>query len=382
MNDFLYEVEENNFIFPDYKNSNLSIIKDIASRKKSTGKKKKKIFMLVDGLGYNLLSKTLTERKIDFIKNYKIEKISTVFPSTTVVALTSIETGLTPSEHGMVGWRIYSKELGTVVAPYKDSPALYEKNKFNRVNVQNIIPKPKLLVKMAEDRNVMILLERTIENSPFNRSSNITIDRYIMQSDMILNLKNEVIKDKYDFIYVYYSLIDSIEHKYGPISDASINATALLLNELENVLLPALEESDYNLIITADHGQTNVNKWLTIGNKSKIMNYLSDPPWGDARIMFANVPPKYENDFKEYVAKKYSKYIILKDSDEVISTGIFGKSKIDEKIRYRFGTHILIAKNNIALEYSYPNINQSNKKPIGIHSGLLENEMSVPLVVI
>jgi len=382
MNDFINKTKENNFILPNYKNSNLSIIKDIANREKRVGEKKKKIFMLIDGLGYNLLSKTLSERKIDFIKNYKIEKISTVFPSTTTVALTSIETGLTPSEHGIVGWHVYSKELGSVVAPYRDSLAINENLKFDQLGVRNIIPAPKLLLKIAENRNLMLLFDRSVEKPPCNGGNKIKIDRYTMQSDMLIKLKNEIIKDEYDFIYIYYSLIDSIEHKYGPLSEASINATALLLNELKNILLPTLEKSDYNLIITADHGHTKVNKWLIIDNKSKIMNYLYGPPWGDARIMFMNVIPKYENDLKKYIAEKYSKYTILEDSDEVISTGIFGKNKVNEKIRYRFGTHILLAKNNVALEYSYPNINQSNKKPTGIHSGLSEDEMRVPLIII
>jgi len=382
MNDFLDEARENNFIFPDYKNSNLSIIKDMANRGKRTGGKKKKIFMLVDGLGYNLLSKTLSERKLEFINNWKIEKITTVFPSTTTVALTSIETGLTPSEHGIVGWHVYSKELGAVVAPYRDSLALNENFKFDQLGIRNIIPKPNLLLKIAENRNLMLLFDRSVEKPPCNGDNKIKIDKYTMQSDMLIKLKNEVIKDEYDFIYVYYSLIDSIEHKYGPLSDASINATALLLNELKNILLPTLEKSDYNLIITADHGHTKVNKWLIIDSKSKIMNYLYGPPWGDARIMFMNVVPKYENDLKKYIAENYSKYAMLEYSDEVIRTGIFGKNKVNEKIRYRFGTHILLAKNNVALEYVYPNINQNNKRPIGIHSGLSEDEMRVPLIII
>jgi len=382
MNDFLDEVRENNFIFPDYKNSNLSIIKDMVNRGKRTGGKKKKIFMLVDGLGYNLLSKTLNKRKIEFIKNYKNEKISTVFPSTTTVALTSIETGLTPSEHGIVGWHVYSKELGAVVAPYRDSLALNENIKFDQLDIRNIIPKPNLLLKIAENRNLMLLFDRSVEKPPCSDDNKIKIDKYTMQSDMLIKLKNEVIKDEYDFIYVYYSLIDSIEHKYGPLSEASINATALLLNELKNILLPTLEKSDYNLIITADHGHTKVNKWLIIDGKSKIMNYLYGPPWGDARIMFMNVIPKYENDLKKYIAENYSKYAMLEYSDEVISAGIFGKNKVNEKIRYRFGMHILLAKNNVALEYVYPNINQNNKRPIGIHSGLSEDEIRVPLIII
>jgi len=149
------------------------------------------------------------------------------------------------------------------------------------------------------------------------------------------------------------------------------------------VLLPALEKSDYNLVITADHGQTTVKNWIKMDSKSEIMNYLSGPPWGDARIMFLNVAPGQESAIEKYVAERYSKYSILEESDTLINTGIFGKKKVDERIRYRFGTHILIAKDHVAFNYEYPkNVPSNDVNSIGLHSGLSSEEMEVPLIVV
>jgi len=384
MNSFLNVAKENNFVLPDYKNSNLSIIKDIANRKGSrTGKKEKKIFLLVDGLGYDLANLLAEEGGVDFLKSYSFEKISTLYPSTTGAVLPSLETGLTPSEHGMVGWYVYSKEIGTVVAPYRDIPAFSRDCRLSKAGIPSMIPQPELLFRMTKDRNVMLLFDEMINNPPGDGNSTLALKRYAIQSDMAIKLRDEVKNGKYDFIYAYYESVDHMEHKYGPRSEVAINGATLLLNEIEKVLLPALDKSDYNLVITADHGQTTVKNWIKMDSKSKIMNYLSGPPWGDARIMFLNVASGHENDITNYVAEKYSKYAILEESDNVISTGIFGKKKVDERIRYRFGTHMLIAKDHVAFNYEYPkNVPSNDVNSIGIHSGLSREEMEVPLIVV
>ena len=83
---FIAEFDKNNFIFPDYKNSNLSVIREIVNqnKEKRLGKKEKNIFLLIDGLGYNLVKKVFGDE--DIKEKYgamTFDRISTVFPSTT-----------------------------------------------------------------------------------------------------------------------------------------------------------------------------------------------------------------------------------------------------------------------------------------------------------
>lgn len=384
MNSFLSAAKENNFVLPDYKNSNLSIIKDMANMRGSrTGKKEKKIFLLVDGLGYNLVKRVAEEGSVEFLKSYKFEKISTIYPSTTAAAFISIETGLTPSEHGVVGWNIYSKELGTIIAPFDDSPSFSNLVKLSKANIPDMLPQPKLFSVIANNRNFMILFDELL-NIPLGNGINaFPLERYVMQSGMALKLREEVNKGRYDFIYAYYPWIDHIEHVYGHNSEIATNGTVLLLKEIEKVLLPVLEKSNYNLVITADHGHTIIKNWLKMDSKSKIMRYITSPPWGDTRIMFFNVIPGQEEALEKHVAEKYSEFAILEESDNVISTGIFGKKKVDERIRYRFGTHILMAKANAAFSYIYPQNTQTNNVDfVGTHSGLSKEEMEIPLIVL
>src|SRR5882672_7040140 len=62
------------------------------------------VLLVLDGLGWD----QLTERadKAPTLSGLRGGPICSVVPSTTATALTSIATGLTPGQHGVVGYRI------------------------------------------------------------------------------------------------------------------------------------------------------------------------------------------------------------------------------------------------------------------------------------
>ncbi|HRE03150.1 MAG TPA: alkaline phosphatase family protein, partial [Ilumatobacteraceae bacterium] len=64
----------------------------------------RRVLLVVDGLGWD----QLTERwaLAPTLASMEATTITTVAPSTTATALTSITTGLTPGEHGLIGYRI------------------------------------------------------------------------------------------------------------------------------------------------------------------------------------------------------------------------------------------------------------------------------------
>jgi hypothetical protein len=74
------------------------------------------VLFLLDGLGYNEWRK---QKETGFVgalsRRGNVRPITTVFPSTTAAALTTISTGLTPQEHGLPEWYVYMKEIGEVI---------------------------------------------------------------------------------------------------------------------------------------------------------------------------------------------------------------------------------------------------------------------------
>ena len=375
------EFRKNNFIFPDFKNSNLAVLKEALYGKGTrTGNKKKKIFLVLDGFGYNLLSELLLNQNgEDFLKNAKIERLTTLFPSTTTTILTSFETGVTPAEHGIIGWNVFVKEIGSIIMPYRDAQTVSKEFVLSKIGFPGIIPKPDLFIKVSGKKRLLFMHDESIKYKLDGIVNSGDVD-HASFSDMFVKLRKTIKEARYDFVYVYCGLVDHMEHLYGKGSEEVRQQVLSFFTEFERILLRDLIASDYNLIITADHGQIEIDKRINIDSKSEIMDYLVNPPWGDARVAYLNVIPGKEKSFKRFFEKKYGNLAILAESDTVIKTGIFGKLKVNEQIRSRFGSHIIIMTGRNIIKYKYPVLKIEELKA-GTHSGLSEDEMYIPLIV-
>jgi hypothetical protein len=62
------------------------------------------VLLVLDGLGWHQLREH--QQHAPTLSSMQGKSITSVAPTTTVTALTSIATGLTPGEHGMMGYRI------------------------------------------------------------------------------------------------------------------------------------------------------------------------------------------------------------------------------------------------------------------------------------
>ena len=77
------------------------------------------VVMLFDGMGTAILKKH--EEQSPFLCSHIRGVLSLVFPPTTVAATTSIETGLTPLEHGWLGWTLYFDEIDKNVCVFPNT---------------------------------------------------------------------------------------------------------------------------------------------------------------------------------------------------------------------------------------------------------------------
>lgn len=62
------------------------------------------VVLLVDGLGWNQFQ--MHTALMPMLSSFDGGHITTIAPSTTATALTSLVTGLAPGEHGLIGYRI------------------------------------------------------------------------------------------------------------------------------------------------------------------------------------------------------------------------------------------------------------------------------------
>ena len=67
------------------------------------------VVLLIDGMGSRLLETKL--EKDSFLRTHQLKEVTTVYPSTTSAATTSVLSGKSPAENGWIGWHQYFKEL-------------------------------------------------------------------------------------------------------------------------------------------------------------------------------------------------------------------------------------------------------------------------------
>ncbi len=373
------ELERIGYVLPDYRNSNLSAIKGAVERSR---KGEKQVFILADGLGYNLIERILRGKESRrLLQGARVRRASSLVPSSTLTVLTSMETGQTPAEHGLVGWNVYAKEHGMILMPYRDAAQISRDFVLSRAHISNVFARPRLLMRAAAKRRLAYLYPEFINKETIGALENCDSIQYTGLPAMLLKIKELVGKGAHGFIYAYYPDLDSVQHIYGPGSEAALRSAMLFLRELNEVLLPRLEGSGYHLTITADHGLTAITRVVEISGKSGIMRYLIAPPWGDSRMMYVNVQHGMEGALREHVRKRYARDAALFDTEELIRSGIFGKKRVAESIKYRFGTHVLLARPHVKLYYEYPYTRPAKRfRMLGSHSGMSAEEMAVPVV--
>ena len=93
----------------DYKHSTLDYIDKLLEQKSPENV----VVILFDGMGSRILDRVLDNDS--FLIQNKYKDITSVFPTTTTAATTSVLTGLDPVEHGWLGWDMYIKPIDKTI---------------------------------------------------------------------------------------------------------------------------------------------------------------------------------------------------------------------------------------------------------------------------
>jgi Type I phosphodiesterase / nucleotide pyrophosphatase len=218
---------------------------------------KQVVVFVVDGLGWEQLQ----ERRhvAPTIAAMVGGPITTVAPTTTSTALTSITTGLTPGEHGLIGYRIdVGGDVLNVLRWNTDGSGQHvggqQHGDARRVH------EPARLQPFAPfmGEAVPVVSKAELEKSAFStahlRGSKPVGWRVASSLPVIVG---QQLRAGERFVYAYYDGIDKVAHErgFGPFYDAELAAADRLVAEVIAAL-----PSGAALIVTADHGQVHVGE--------------------------------------------------------------------------------------------------------------------------
>ena len=391
MPSIISELEEAGFKIPDFRNSNLSLMKEFADghgRHLKSGKKR--AILVIDGLGYDTLEKAAkSDGKLsDFIERNTLEKASTIFPSFTPSVIISLNSGKHVSEHGIIG-DFFSKDYGTMINPFRLSWMPSEEEIKGLAPM--LMPRPALLEKIRSNGGFVYLMRDQVLEKEL-RSDFCRSVRYVPHTgneDLFVGMEALLKKGDFDFIYAYTDALDHFSHRYSKSGNETVRLVSRLFRDIMG-LEEKLRKSDTELFIFSDHGQIVADSRLktNVWWNDELMRFLEMPAFGNGRSFSMKIADGKEKGFEDYFERKYSKKAVLFDTDELIKAGIFGSKRVSEFARYNLADKTGIALGNNT--FSFNDYNRSKGKATnprmsenkGTHGGMSPEEMEIPILKI
>jgi hypothetical protein len=317
--------------------------------------------------------------------------LTSVVPSTTSAALTTLWTGHSPAEHGILGYEIFLKEFGLIANMITHAPAAFDGRAGLLYNA-GFDPETFLPVKTIGPHlqnagvDVHAFLHYSISGSGLSRMHYPAVKSHSFAhpSDLwiaVRDLANQRINDK-RLIWVYYGGVDGLSHRHGPDSEQSEaefhGFTETMVAEfLEKV--DAVVGSDTLMILLADHGQLTTRKdsHFELSDHNGLTRRLHMSPTGENRLAYLYVKPGQGSAVEEYLQRTWPSAFSVIPSSQLLEAGLFGPGTPSPMTRERLGDLTVITHGDAYLWWA------AKENPlIGRHGGLSTEEMLVPLVAI
>jgi predicted AlkP superfamily pyrophosphatase or phosphodiesterase len=320
------------------------------------------VLLTLDGLGWEQLSTRphLAPTLCSMVGG----PITTVAPSTTATALTSLTTGEPPARHGVVGYRVRvgGNDVLNVLrwrVPSGDARELVPPREFQGIEPFEGIRPP-------------VITRAEFSETGFTAAhlAGVRLYGWRMPSTLV-TLVRRLLADGEAFVYAYYDGIDKVAHEYG-IGDAyddEVVATDRLVTELLGVLPPGA-----CLVVTSDHGQVDVGDRI-VPLTSEVMEVTSLLS-GEGRFRWLHARPGLEGRLAETARSLYGTQAWVREREEAVAEGWFG-GPLSSDATTRLGDVVLAPHEPVA--YLDP-ADVGEVKLRSRHGSLTSAEMLVPLL--
>jgi predicted AlkP superfamily pyrophosphatase or phosphodiesterase len=319
------------------------------------------VLLVVDGLGWNQLE---TRRHLmPAIDSMTGTRITTVAPSTTATALTSITTGLTPGEHGVVGYRVDLS--GDVVNMLRWATVRGDSRRTHPPS--QVQPFPAFL-----GQSVPVVSRAELEGSGFTAAhmSGARHAGWRTASSLAVEVGRQLNAGE-PFVYAYYDGVDKIAHErgFGEFYDAEVRTADRIVADVLAVLPPGAA-----LVVTADHGQVQVgaNHFPPADDVLRLVHHQS----GEGRFRWLHARAGTARDLLDAARSSHGDVAWVHSRDEILDAGWFGAT-VPGPIASRLGDVALVARDDVAFD------EPDDTGPYSLvcrHGSLTADEMYVPLL--
>lgn len=336
------------------------------------------VFILVDGLGDGFLQRfgqgscLLANRR---------RRITSVFPSTTASAVTTVLTGIAPAEHGLTGWYIRDRRFGGVLAPLPmtlraGGPV------GGLLAAQRLFPYGTLFERRR--RASIMVSPRHIAWSAFSRRHcrGARLCAYEGLAGMVEAVDAAVAALSATgggYVHAYYPDFDRLSHEFGAASDAVVTEFWRIDAALGR-LAGRLAARGAEMLVSADHGfiDSPDARQVRLADHPDAAAMLNGPLFGERRVAFAELRDGAEAEFAAFVREALSGKAVLVRSAELLERGFFGSGPRHRRLAERIGTHALLMEPGWTIWDQLAG--EHVPAMIGVHGGLTPEEMWIPLI--
>ena len=382
------------------------------------------ILLVVDGLGWDLLRFAVygAEHEEAVVgglalrpwldaagrgaPGVSVGQITSVFPSSTMPALATLNTGLPPSRHALMGWTTYLDEFQEAAELARWGPAdrhgSYQDVNLGAYDAKEFFDRRTLHRHLrAHGVQPTAIVPASFRGSGFSKMvfDGAAFEGYFATSTLPLLVKHTLnwTDGREDgtrrFVYAYWSTVDTIAHHarrswknvgYGTHTLPDVKEEIATLDfALSRHFGEISAPGSTLLLITADHGHVfcRPRDYVRLDTDDTLMEDLVCAPTGERRLVYLHPRPGRADVVRAHCERRYARAASILDADVAFARGLFGLGVPSDAARRRAGDLVLVARNEWQLMVSY----RPARDPIfmyGNHGGLDPREMLVPLIAV
>ncbi|HRQ41224.1 MAG TPA: alkaline phosphatase family protein [Chloroflexota bacterium] len=349
---------------------------------------KRVVLLVLDAFGWNLLQAEAPNLERLVQKAGVVGQLTSIFPSTTVAALSSLWTGAAPAQHGMLGFTMFFPEFATATEMLRFTPvfahhpdALVEAG----LEPETFLHWPGLAEQLARYGVPTYSFKgREIVGSALSKmhTRGVAADLGSVTFADMLTQMGQLLHEKAGepmFIFAYWPVIDTLSH-FRLWDGAATRAEArMLFYQIEQEFLnrlTAVARQDTLLFVTADHGQVALPDYIFLEDHPRLQEMLFMRPTGEHRVSYLYAKHGRTEDILHYLHAHLGHALVAMRSAEALAAGLFGPPPHTAVALDRLGDVVVIMRSGYKLL-----IRAQEKKArlfIGGHGSMTHAEMQSP----
>ena len=351
---------------------------------------KRVVLLTLDGFGLNLFQERNVLVTAVSHKATIVNQLTSIFPSTTVAALSSLWTGSAPAQHGLVGLRMFFPEYAVSAGMLDFSPLFYKARDAlieAGLKPETFLQHPGVGEQLAAAGvSTYAFKGYEIVDSVLSQMHGRGVTEsfgVITFAEMLVKMRELLDKKAGErlFINAYWPSIDTLSHYHtwqGTAVSAELRA---IFYQLQTEFLDALSDTarqDTAFFIVADHGQalTPRSHQIFLSDHPELEKMLFMRPTGEPRVLYLYSKHGCQQAVIDYINTHLGEAMTAVATQDALQAGLFGPEPFAAAALERLGDVVVIMRG----PYSLFSEAEREKAPrmIGRHGGMSYAEMQVP----